>query len=49
MSNRQPRPPRSTSVTLWAGQYREHLHSAESSNIREVISQINKKQKRGNG
>ena len=30
----------------WAAQYREHLQSNEPSNIREVISQINKQQKR---
>jgi len=29
----------------WAGQYREHLHTAEPSNIRDVMSQINKQQK----
>ncbi len=30
----------------WAGQYREHLLRSESSNIREVISQINKQQQK---
>ena len=31
----------------WAAQYREHLHNSERSDIREVISQLHKRQKRG--
>jgi hypothetical protein len=30
----------------WAGQYREHLVSSPSSTAREVISQLNRRQKR---